>query len=115
MQDFRKLIVWQKAQALAVRIDEFLPRIASKKPSLADQLERAVNSVAANIAEGCGRESKSDFRRFLTMGIGSTTESENHLIRANSAGLLDDEDSATLIAATVEVRKMAHGLRKRLS
>jgi four helix bundle protein len=114
MQDFRKLVVWQKARELGLRIDAVVPQIAAKKPRLADQIERAVESIAANISEGCGRESKADFRRFLTMGIGSTTELENHLIRAHDTGLLTTEQYHALIAATVEVRKMLHGLRKSL-
>jgi four helix bundle protein len=115
MQDFRKLLVWHKAHDLSIRMEAYLPRIAEKKPRLADQLERAVESIPANISEGCGRESKSDFRRFLTMAIGSTTEMENHLIRAHDLGLVDTVDYNSLIEATVEVRKMLHGLRKSLN
>jgi four helix bundle protein len=115
MQDFRKLFVWQKAHALTVRLDEYLPRIASKKPGLADQLGRAADSIPANIAEGCRRETKTDFRRFLSMAIGSISELETHLIRAHAAGLLDTQDFLSLVGATVEIRKMLHGLRKSLS
>jgi four helix bundle protein len=114
MQDFRKLIVWQKARELARQIDAELPRIAAAKPALATQMERAAESIGANIAEGCGRESKADFRRFLTMAIGSTTELENHLIRAHDKGFLSAERYAALVEATIEVRKMLHGLRKSL-
>jgi four helix bundle protein len=115
MQDFRKLVVWQKARELGLQLDGVLAQIAATKPALAAQLERAAESIAANIAEGCGRQSKADFRRFLTMAIGSTTELENHLIRAHDTGLLTTERYNSLIAATVEVRKMIHGLRKALS
>src|SRR5882672_1201164 len=115
MRDFRKLFVWQKAHALTIRLDTVLPAVAKKKPRLADQLERAAESIPANIAEGCGRESKADYRRFLTMAIGSTTELENHLIRAHDTGLLATRDYNELLAATIEIRKMLHGLRKSLS
>ena len=49
------------------------------------------------------------------MAVASTTEMEDHLIRAYATGLLDTEDYLMLIASTVEVRKMLHGLRKSLS
>ena len=114
-QSFRDVVVWQKAHALTVRLDEYLPRIAEKKPRLADQIGRAADSIPANIAEGCGRETKADFRRLLSMAVGSTTELENHLIRAHAAGLLDTQDFHSLVSATIEIRKMLHGLRKSLS
>jgi four helix bundle protein len=114
MQDFRKLIVWQKARALSLQLDTVLASIAARKPWLADQLERAAEGIGATISEGCGRESKADFRRFLTMAVGSTTELENHLIRAHDTGLLATDNYLALVASTVEVRKMLHGLRKSL-
>ena len=114
MQDFRNLIAWQKASALEARLDEFLPRIAKRKQGLADQIERAVSSIPANIAEGCGRESKADFRRFLTNAVGSSTELENHLLRAHRLGLLSAADTESLVADTIEVRKIIYGLRKSL-
>jgi four helix bundle protein len=106
--------VWQKARELGLQLDTVLPKIAAKRPWLAEQIERAAESIAANICVGCGRESKADFRRFLTMAIGSTTELENHLIRAHDKGLLSTDAYHALTAATVEVRKMLHGLRKSL-
>ena len=114
MQDFRKLHVWQKANELARRLQEFLPRIAAKKPRLAHQLERAVESIAANIAEGCGRETRADFRKYLTTAIGETTEGENHLIRVDDCGLIDPAVSSELTERLIQIRKMANALPKTL-
>ncbi|HET9424138.1 MAG TPA: four helix bundle protein [Gemmatimonadaceae bacterium] len=114
MQDFRKLKVWQKSQALCTRLDRFEKRIALEKPSLADQIDRAAGSIPANISEGCGRETRPDFRRFLTMAIGSASELENHLLRAVNARMITQSESVPLIESTIEIRKMLHGLRKSL-
>jgi four helix bundle protein len=114
MQDFRKLIVWHKAQALCTRLDPIVERIARRKPGLADQIDRCANSIAANIAEACGRETKADKRKFLTISIGSSTELESHFARATSANLLATPECDSLTGDSTEVRKMLHGLRKAL-
>lgn len=46
-----------------------------KEYSLCDQVKRASVSVAANIAEGYGRNTKVDFARFLSIALGSANES----------------------------------------
>jgi hypothetical protein len=50
MHDFRRLIAWQKANALEVRIQPIIDRIARERPVLGDQLERPVGSIGANIS-----------------------------------------------------------------
>ena len=44
-------------------------------PNLRDQLERASLSVVLNIAEGAGRQSLPDRRKFFTIAMGSLLES----------------------------------------
>jgi four helix bundle protein len=114
MQDFKKLKVWQKGQDLCSAIDPYLPRIAAIRPSLANQIVKAAESIPANIAEGCGRETRADFKRFVTMAIGSSSELENHFIRAVRSGVLTQSEVDPLVARTIEIRKMLHGLRKSL-
>ena len=83
MQDFKKLTVWQKAHLLTVaayKATEAFPK--DELYGLTSQIRRACISIPANIAEGCGREGKVEFNRFLQIALGSATELEYHLLLA---------------------------------
>lgn len=76
---FEKLIVWQKAKDLVVwsySVTKVLPD--SEKFGLVSQINRAVVSVSANIAEGNSRETNKDKIRFLNIAYGSLMETLNH-------------------------------------
>jgi four helix bundle protein len=87
VQDYRKLKVWQKAHKL-----------------------RAAISVPSNIAEGAGRGSDPDFRRFLLHSLGSLNEVEYDLLLARDLGFLPSVEHARFSASLEEVRRMLSGL-----
>ena len=116
MQDFRKLSVWQKAHRLA--IDSHALFAVLSKPGhfhIRDQLVRAADSVAANIAEGCGRTGDKEFRRFVRLALGSATELEYHLILVRDLGLLPEAEYVRLSRMAAEIKRMLSGLAARLS
>lgn len=114
MRNFRSLKVWQASQALSTRLDPYVDRIATRKPGLADQIDRCANSISANIAESCGRESKADRKRFLTMAIASTTELESHFVRATNADLITQTECDSFTEDTTRIRKMLNAYRASL-
>ena len=72
--NFRKLEVYQ----IAVRLLPLAAQIADALPhrhtSLADQLRRASLSIPLNLAEGSGKTTAPDHRRFYAMARGSAME-----------------------------------------
>ena len=72
-------------------------------------------SVPANIVEGCGQATAPQFSRFLLIALNSTTELEYHVIAARDLELVSRDDTVTLLSQVIEVRKMLHGLRRRLA
>jgi four helix bundle protein len=73
VRDLRKLKVWEKAHALTLEVDRVtggFPR--SEVLGLPSQLRRASASIAANIAEGCGRSSRAEPGQFLNQALGSS-------------------------------------------
>jgi four helix bundle protein len=115
MQDFTKLKVWEKAHAVAMEVY----RLSGEFPrrdgiALTSQLRRAALSVPANIAEGAGKTSASEFSRYLEIALGSASETQYHLLVAKDTGLLKPEAYDNLSLRVVEVRRMLSGLIKRV-
>lgn len=83
MQDFKKLIVWQKAHGLVLEIY----KASSDFPKheiygITSQIRRSASSIAANIAEGSGKYSTEDVNRYFQIALGSAKETEYFLILA---------------------------------
>ena len=111
MKDFRNLLVWNRAHALTLncyRATNDFPK--SELYGLTSQIKRAAASVAANIAEGCGKRGNGDFQRFLGIAAGSASEVEYHFLLARDLGFLDREQYKSLDAAVVEVKRMLASL-----
>ena len=115
MQNFRQLLVWRRAHALALnvhRVSTTIPR--QLNAGLISQLRRAALSIPANITEGCGRESNRDLAKFLLIAIASSSELEYHLQFCADAALIARRDCEACLAETVELRRMLIGLLKRV-
>ena len=107
MQDYRKLYVWQKAHKLAVEtysLGEYFRRPDAWK--LRDQIFDAVVSIPANIAEGSGRGSGADFKRFLWYSNGSCNEFESEMLLARDVKFLPDPIHGRFGEQVEEVRRM---------
>jgi four helix bundle protein len=115
MSDFQKLIVWQKAQAMALDVLAASKGIRGQDAaSFRSQLVRAAFSVPANIAEGRSQDSERQFARFLKIALNSSTEVEYHLLTCRDIGELSHESATSLIHQAMEVRKMLYGLLSRI-
>ncbi|MGH9548185.1 MAG: four helix bundle protein, partial [Terriglobales bacterium] len=79
MEDFKDLRVWVKAYTLTLSVYKTTRGFPKEEMyGLTSQLRRAASSVGANIAEGCGRRSDGEMRRFLQIARGSANEVEYH-------------------------------------
>lgn len=115
MSDFRKLVVWQKANKLSVVTAEAVEDMRGNAASiLRGQILRSTFSIQANIAEGSSKQSDRDFARYVRIALGSTTESANHVILLRDLGLIDETCFTSLDTKLDEVGKMLSGLEKRL-
>jgi four helix bundle protein len=114
MQDFRNLEVWNKSHHLTLdiyRLTESFPR--TEVFGLSIQLRRGAASIATNLAEGCGR-AQGEFGRFLQVAFGAACEVEYQLLLSRDLELITGEAYSDLNAKLLEVKRMLHGLLKRV-
>jgi four helix bundle protein len=115
MQDFRKLMVWQKAHELTLLAYNHTKDFPKEELyGLTSQLRRSSSSIAANICEGCGRSTDADFNRYLQMAFGSACETEYHLILALDLGYLKQKDHQACQNLLEELKRMLSALQKKL-
>jgi four helix bundle protein len=115
MQSFHDLKVWRKAHALTIAIYRTTTAFPSEERyGITAQIRRAAASVAANIAEGCGRGSDADFARFLHNAMGSASEVEYFVLLARDLEFLEPERAESLTADTTEIKRMLASLIARL-
>jgi four helix bundle protein len=115
MKNFRNLRVWQLAIELTVDLRITLsPQKCRSLPGLRRQVLRAATSVSRNIAEGCGRGSDKELRRFLRMSLGSLAELESELDDAMANDIVSRRDHSRLIGRVGLLRRMINRLIARL-
>jgi four helix bundle protein len=107
MQDFKNLQIWERSHRLTLviyKVTELFPK--EEIYGLISQIRRSSSSIPTNIAEGCGRFGDAELARFLQIALGSTTETEYHLILAKDLGFLKELDFNKLSDELIELRRM---------
>ena len=89
--DFEKLDVYQVALDFVGSADDVAQKLPRGRRYLKDQLLRAANSIAANIAEGVGEYSPAEKARFFRNAKRSAVECASHLLVSARLGLIQDD------------------------
>jgi four helix bundle protein len=111
MEDFKNFRVWTKAHELTLAVYRKTRAFPKEEMyGLTSQLRRASASVGANIAEGCGRRSDAELRRFVQIAGGSANEVEYHLLLAKDLDFLTAEEHKDLEAKVLEIQRMLASL-----
>jgi four helix bundle protein len=108
--------VWQDARKFSGRIyDLSESKSFSDDFSLKDQIRRAANSIALNIAEGYGLNSDQEFVRHLTIARGSVKEVKSALYLGFDQNYFDETTFHDLLAKTETLSKRITALIKHLA
>ncbi len=114
--DFTEMPMWQKANEVVgdiYKLTEALPK--REDYALCSQIRNAAISVAANIAEGFGRNHSRDKINFYYYSRGSCFEVRSHLLSGNVAGYFSMEQVEVLnqkcLAIIEELNRIIKGLK----
>jgi four helix bundle protein len=113
MRPHERLEVWQTAVDFVVTVykeTEGFPK--DERFGLTSQIRRAAVSIAANIAEGAGRDSSREFGYFLSNAQGSASELATELLIAHRLLFLTADAYARLNATLDSIGRMIVGLSR---
>ena len=102
--NFEKLQVYKLSEKLSDHIWRIVIRWDFlAKDTVGEQLIRAADSIGANIAEGSGRRTDPDLRRFLRIARGSLYETQHWLRRSYRRRLLTKQEVKDLLPIIKEL------------
>jgi four helix bundle protein len=107
MQNYKELKVWEKSHLFTLEVyvaTKLFPR--DELYSLTNQFRRCAVSIPANIAEGCGKNSKQELAHYLNISLGSANESEYYLILSKDLQYLQPDAFEILFNLINEVKSM---------
>jgi four helix bundle protein len=115
LRDFRKQQVWERSHRLTLKIYEITAAFPKEELyGLTSQIRRSCAAIAANIAEGCGKDGDAEFARYLQIARGSASEWEYHLLLAHDLNFLGSTDYEDLHHETNGVKQMLTSFIKKL-
>lgn len=113
---YKDLIVYQKSKSLTIDIIKYFSKEKTvwTKQFLLNQLFRSVSSVAANLAEGFGRNYSGSFRNHVSIARGSSFETEYWLEILNDLEEFNKKIIDSFIEKNTEINKMLTSLMNKM-
>lgn len=113
IKTYEDLIVWQKADQLAIVIFKLAKNFPREELfGLTSQMKRSSLSIPANIAEGFARGTQKEYTRFLYISWGSLVETEYYIKFAYKLSYINDNQLKNMLMRTNEIGRMINSLIK---
>ncbi len=115
MRNFQELTIWQRSHLLTLKIYSITKNFPKDEMfGITSQMRRSSSSIPTNIAEGCGRNSNPEMKRFLVIATGSSSELEYQLILCKDLQYIPETSCKELQDELIEIRKMIYAFNKNL-
>ncbi len=114
VKSYEDLIVWQKSVCLLEEIYTLTSAFPkSELFGLTSQLNRSAVSIPSNIAEGFGRRSREEFKRYLKIALGSLYELKTQVLISNRLGFINQQEMDSVEALSLSIDKIIHTILKK--
>ena len=116
MQPYQRFRVWQLSHQLVLaiyRATSTWPK--SERFELTSQTRRSSYSIPMNIAEGSAKRGPREFRRYLDIALGSTSELSYCLLLAKDLGYLKESEWLKLEKLRAEAGRLLWKLASAVS
>jgi four helix bundle protein len=115
MHNIKELHVWNKAMDLALEVYNISANFPSdERFGLISQTRRCAVSIASNISEGAGRNTKGEFHQFLGFANGSAYELQTQLLIAERLKFISSDLTRDLLDSVDAIQKMIYKLQQSL-
>jgi four helix bundle protein len=105
---FENLLVWQRAVLLTKKIYFYFNVLDDF--GFRNQIQRAAISISNNIAEGFDRKSDREFKRYLSIALGSLSEVKSMVLTAFHLNYINEEVQKELVDHIDTIGKMTNSL-----
>ena len=107
MKNYKELEIYKRSYQNALKVHELTKTFPEEERfDLTSQMRRCSKSIPTNIAEGYGRKSADEFKRFLKISLGSCSEMEVHLSFAKDLGYISESIYAKYSKENDEIGRM---------
>ena len=112
VKNFRELVAYQKAKALAKEIFELTKAFPKEEIySLTDQIRRCSRSIGAQISEAWAKRFyEKHFVSKLTDADGEQNETQHWIDTATDCGYLNEKQAASLLKQCEEIGRLLGGM-----
>ena len=115
VKTFRDLLVWQKSMKLVTETYRMTGNFPKEELyGLSLQIRRCAVSIPSNIAEGYGRNSTSDYIRFLQIAVSSLYELQTQIEISFNLEYINNDNFKMLYESTREIERMMVSLIRKL-
>lgn len=111
--DFERLEVFQVAMEAVVTVDQLAETLPDGRGYMRDQLRRAANSIALNVAEGAGEFAGAEKARFYRIAKRSATECAGQILVCQRVGVSDAQRVDAALTVLQRVISMLIALAQR--
>ena len=115
MEGYQKLLAWQTAYQLTKEVYILTRHFPMEERfGITPQMRRSAISIPSNLAEGYRRNSRKEWKHFLSIAYGSASELETQLSIAKDVALAPMENFYVAEELLARTLRLINGLTKKI-